>query len=102
MYAGWALLHAGAGVAAGSGWILAALPAAAGLVHRQVRREEQDLGADFGGEFACYRAAVPRYLGLRSFTGRTDRSTREGLRPGRWRVHPLIRTVVLAGRAAHR
>ena len=67
MYAGWALLHLGAGVAAGSGWILAALPAAAGLVHWQVRCEEQDLGADFGDEFARYRAAVPRYLGPRSF-----------------------------------
>jgi protein-S-isoprenylcysteine O-methyltransferase Ste14 len=64
MYAGWALLHAGAGVAAGSGWIL---PAAAGLVHRQVRREEQDLGADFGDQFGRYQAAVPRYLGPRSF-----------------------------------
>jgi protein-S-isoprenylcysteine O-methyltransferase Ste14 len=67
MYAGWALLHAGAEVAAGSGWILAALPAAAALVHRQVRREEHQLGTHFGGEFARYQAAVPRYLGPRSF-----------------------------------
>jgi protein-S-isoprenylcysteine O-methyltransferase Ste14 len=67
MYAGWALLHAGAGVAAGSGWTMAALPVAAALVHRQIRREENDLGADFGGAFERYRAAVPRYLGPRSF-----------------------------------
>jgi hypothetical protein len=60
-------LHAGAGMAAGSGWILAALPAAAALVHRQVRHEEYDLGADFGYEFARYQAAVPRYLGPQSF-----------------------------------
>lgn len=67
MYIGWALLHTGIGVSAGSGWILVSLPAAAGLVHRQVRREEQDLGADFGDEFEHYQAAVPRYLGSRSF-----------------------------------
>jgi len=62
MYVGWALLHLGAGVAGGSGWILAAFPAVTGLVHRQVLREERDLGEDFGDEFARYRAAAPRYL----------------------------------------
>ena len=68
MYVGWALLHLGAGVAGGSGWILAAFPAVTGLVHRQVLREERDLGEDFGDEFARYRAAAPRYLlGRRSF-----------------------------------
>jgi protein-S-isoprenylcysteine O-methyltransferase Ste14 len=90
MYAGWALLHAGAGVAAGSGWILATLPAATGLVHRQVRQEEHDLGADFGDEFARYQAAVPRYLRPRSFTGKADRGARGGLRPYSQCEYPLI------------
>jgi protein-S-isoprenylcysteine O-methyltransferase Ste14 len=80
MYAGWALLHAGAGVAVGSGWLLATLPAAAALVHRQVRREEQRLAADFGDEFERYQGAVPRYLRPRSFTSKADRGARGGLR----------------------
>jgi protein-S-isoprenylcysteine O-methyltransferase Ste14 len=62
MYVGWALLHLGTGVAGGSGWIVAALPAAAGWMHREVRGEEAKLAEDFGDEFQRYRAAVPRYL----------------------------------------
>ena len=66
MYVGWALLHLGVGVAAGSAWVVATLPPAASLVHRQVLREERALAATFNEEFGRYRAAVPRYLPLRA------------------------------------
>jgi protein-S-isoprenylcysteine O-methyltransferase Ste14 len=62
MYLGWALLHVGAGLARGSGWIVAAYPAVAWPMHREVLREERELGENFGDEFARYRAAVPRYI----------------------------------------
>jgi len=62
MYVGWALLHLGAGVAGGAGWVVAASPAAVGWVHWEVLREERALGEDFGDQFGRYRAAVPRYL----------------------------------------
>jgi protein-S-isoprenylcysteine O-methyltransferase Ste14 len=61
MYLGWALLHLGIGVAAGSAWVVATLPPAAGWVHRRVVSEERALAARFGGEFQRYRATVPRY-----------------------------------------
>lgn len=64
MYVGWALLHLGAGVVRGSGWIVAALPAAAAQVHRGVLGEERALGDMFAEQFGPYRAAVPRYLAL--------------------------------------
>jgi protein-S-isoprenylcysteine O-methyltransferase Ste14 len=63
MYVGWALLHLGAGLITGSGWILGTLPAAAAWVHLDVRREERRLAAALGPEYRRYRAAVPRYLG---------------------------------------
>jgi protein-S-isoprenylcysteine O-methyltransferase Ste14 len=62
MYVGWALLHLGSGLAANSGWILAALPPAALRVHREVLAEEGLLGERFGEEFRRYRATVGRYL----------------------------------------
>ena len=61
MYLGWALLHLGIGVVAGSAWVVATLPPAAGWVHGQVMSEERALAARFGDEFERYRAAVPRY-----------------------------------------
>lgn len=79
MYVGWALLHLGAGVAGGSGYIVAALPAAAVWVHRNVLREERELGEDFGHEFGRYRAAVPRYLA-------GWRSSRTQSNPDPWQV----------------
>lgn len=62
MYMGWVLLHLGAGAACGSGWIVAALPAAVARVHREILREERALGEHFGDDYERYRAAVPRYL----------------------------------------
>jgi hypothetical protein len=56
-----------------SGWMIAAVPAAAALVRREVR-EERMLEDAFGDEFRRYRAAVPGYLprrcaGARRLTG---------------------------------
>ena len=62
MYLGWALLHLGSALVAGSGWILAALPPAALRAHREVLAEERVLEARFGDEFRRYRASVGRYL----------------------------------------
>lgn len=62
MYVGWALLHLGSALVAGSGWILAVLPPAALRVHREVRAEERALEARFGDEFRRYRSSVGRYL----------------------------------------
>jgi protein-S-isoprenylcysteine O-methyltransferase Ste14 len=61
MYVGWALLQLGTGVIRRSGWMIAAVPVAAALVHRGVRREERALDDAFGDEFRRYRATVPRY-----------------------------------------
>ena len=65
MYLGWTLLQLGAGVVRGSSWMIAAVPAAVALVHREVRGEERTLEDAFGDEFLRYRATVPRYLARR-------------------------------------
>jgi protein-S-isoprenylcysteine O-methyltransferase Ste14 len=62
MYLGWVLLQLGAGVVRGSLWMIAAVPAAAALVHRGIRGEERRLDDAFGDEFRRYRSIVPRYL----------------------------------------
>jgi protein-S-isoprenylcysteine O-methyltransferase Ste14 len=62
MYVGWALLHLGAGLIAGSSWIIASLPAVAAWVRLDIRREERRLAETLGPEYERYRAAVPRYL----------------------------------------
>jgi len=62
MYLGWALLHLGAGVAACSSWILVAFPVGAEWVHRQILREERQLGERFPAEYGRYCGEVPRYL----------------------------------------
>lgn len=66
MYLAWLLLHAGTGTAAGSGWVALTLPAAALLVHREIRGEERRLREGFGSEYANYAARTPRYLGRRT------------------------------------
>jgi protein-S-isoprenylcysteine O-methyltransferase Ste14 len=65
MYLGWALLHLGTGIASRSGWILVAFPLGAERVHRQVLREEQELGDRFPAVYARYCGKVPRYLPTR-------------------------------------
>ncbi|MFC0678389.1 methyltransferase family protein [Lysobacter korlensis] len=62
MYVGWALLHAGFGVAAGSGWVLVTLLAASGRVHREVLAEERVLSSRFPVEYSSYAATAPRYV----------------------------------------
>jgi len=62
MYVGWTLLQLGAGVAGGSGWVLATLPAVGVALHRDVVREERRLEAEFGDEYRQYCAIVGRYL----------------------------------------
>jgi protein-S-isoprenylcysteine O-methyltransferase Ste14 len=62
MYLGWTLAGLGAGVVAGTGWVLAAVPAAAVWTHREVRREERQLAGSFGAEFDRYCERVSRYL----------------------------------------
>jgi protein-S-isoprenylcysteine O-methyltransferase Ste14 len=74
MYVGWALLHVGAGLIGGSAWVLGAFPVATWLVHRQILREERELGEVFGDQFAHYRAAVPRYLPIRGSSAPPARS----------------------------
>jgi protein-S-isoprenylcysteine O-methyltransferase Ste14 len=77
MYLGWALLQLGAGVVRGSWWVIAAVPAAAALVHRQVRSEERTLDNAFGDEFRRYRATVPRYLPRRQPAARSMARSRD-------------------------
>ena len=66
MYVGWGLIHVGVGMASGSGWVLAAYPAAALAIHREILREERRLRRRFGRAFGVYADAVPRYLPVRS------------------------------------
>jgi protein-S-isoprenylcysteine O-methyltransferase Ste14 len=72
MYLGWALLQLGAGVVRGSWWMVAAVPPAAALVHREVRREELMLDDAFGDQFRRYRVTVRRYLPRRSARRQVD------------------------------
>lgn len=62
MYAAWALIHLGAGFAAGSRWSLLTAPAAAAVVHVEATAEEQRLLASFPVEVDRYRATTPAYL----------------------------------------
>jgi protein-S-isoprenylcysteine O-methyltransferase Ste14 len=62
MYVGWALAHLGIGLATGSGWTLATLPAAGLWIHRDVVREEHRLHESFGDEYERYSERVGRYL----------------------------------------
>ena len=66
MYVGWAVLQLGAGLVRGSGWMIVAVPVAAAMVHRGVRREERTLDDAFGDEFRRYRATVPRYVSVKN------------------------------------
>lgn len=65
MYVGWSLVHLGAALVSGSGWLLAGLPVAAAAIDREVRAEERRLAARFPVAFERYRRRVPRYVGRR-------------------------------------
>ncbi|WP_079598515.1 methyltransferase family protein [Arthrobacter sp. P2b] len=64
MYVGWWLIQLGAGVLAGSSWVLALLPAELLVEHRFVVAEEAALAELFPQSYPGYAERVPRYLGL--------------------------------------
>ncbi|WP_018347690.1 methyltransferase family protein [Longispora albida] len=63
MYLAWALIHLGTGLATGSTWTIAGLPASCWWISREVRAEEQALAPAFGTEYDTYRARVSRWGG---------------------------------------
>jgi len=73
MYVGWWLIHLGVGLLRGSGWVVAAVPAATLVEHFGVVAEERALERTFGDEWVRYRDRVPRYVGLR--VGRDSRAS---------------------------
>lgn len=79
MYAGWWLIHLGAGLLQGSAWALLTTPAAALAEHRGVVAEERQLAELFGEDFAAYAGRVPRYFSA----GRALRNARTVLQPRR-------------------
>jgi protein-S-isoprenylcysteine O-methyltransferase Ste14 len=62
MYIGWTLLYLGAALITRNAWVFASLPVVAGLIHRDVLREEHTLERAFGEEYVRYRKLVRRYL----------------------------------------
>lgn len=62
MYLGWSAGVLGLAVASRSAWVLIAWALALRALDREITVEESRLSARFGGEFAAYRARVPRYL----------------------------------------
>ncbi len=62
MYMGWTLLYLGVALITRNAWMVASLPVVAGLIHRDVLREEHTLERAFGEEYVRYRKLVRRYL----------------------------------------
>jgi protein-S-isoprenylcysteine O-methyltransferase Ste14 len=62
MYVGWTLLYLGAALVTRNAWMVASLPVVAGIIHRDVLREEHKLEQAFGEEYLRYRKLVRRYL----------------------------------------
>ncbi len=62
MYVGWTLIYLGAALLTRNAWMVASLPVVAGIIHRDVLREEHTLEQAFGGEYLRYRRLVRRYL----------------------------------------
>lgn len=62
MYVGWTLLYLGTALITRNAWMVASIPAVAGLIHRDVLREEQSLEEAFGENYIRYRKLVHRYL----------------------------------------
>ncbi len=62
MYVGWTLLYVGGALITRNAWMVASLPVVAGLIHRDVLREEPMLERAFGEEYIRYRKQVRRYL----------------------------------------
>ena len=62
MYVGWTLLYLGATLVTRNAWMVASLPIVAGVIHRDVLREEPTLEQAFGEEYLRYRKLVRRYF----------------------------------------
>lgn len=62
MYLAWSVASVGIGLVANSAWVVALVPAGVLASHADVLREERDLAARFGEEYARYAATAPRYL----------------------------------------
>jgi protein-S-isoprenylcysteine O-methyltransferase Ste14 len=62
MYVGWTLLYLGGALITRNAWMVASIPAVAGITHRDVLREEHTLEQAFGEEYLRYRNLVRRYL----------------------------------------
>lgn len=62
MYVGWTLLYLGGALLTRNAWMVASLPVVAGLIHRDVLREERTLEEVFGENYVRYRKRVRRYL----------------------------------------
>jgi protein-S-isoprenylcysteine O-methyltransferase Ste14 len=62
MYVGWTLLYLGGALISRNAWMVASLPVVAGLIQRDVLREERTLERAFGEEYLRYRKLVRRYL----------------------------------------
>lgn len=76
MYLGWWLIHLGAGVLRGSGWVAATLPVAVVLEHFGGSIvEERELRRRYGEEYARYAEQVPRYAGPPRRISRAERGT---------------------------
>jgi protein-S-isoprenylcysteine O-methyltransferase Ste14 len=62
MYVGWTLLYVGGALITRNAWMVVSLPVVAGIIHRDVLREEHRLEGEFGQEYVRYRKLVRRYL----------------------------------------
>lgn len=62
MYLGWSAGVLGLALASRSAWMLVAWALAVRALDREIDAEEARLSSRFGGEYATYRARVPRYL----------------------------------------
>jgi protein-S-isoprenylcysteine O-methyltransferase Ste14 len=62
MYVGWTLIYFGGALITRNAWMVASLPVVAGLIHRDVLREEHALERAFGEDYILYRSLVCRYL----------------------------------------
>ena len=62
MYVGWTLLYLGGALITRNAWMVASLSVVAGVIHRDVLREEHTLERAFGEEYVRYRKLVRRYL----------------------------------------
>lgn len=62
MYVGWTSLYLGGALITRNVWMVASFLVVAGLIHREVLREEHTLEKKFGEEYTRYRKLVRRYL----------------------------------------